>query len=62
MNQEVINKIIRYENGDMDQDEIIDLFNLLVETNALQHLQGHYHRTAVALMDAGLLTLVDELL
>ena len=62
MNQGVINKIIQYENGEMDQDEIIDLFNTLVDTDAIQHLQGHYQRTAVALMDAGLLSLVDELL
>lgn len=51
-----IDKIIAYEAGDLDEDETLALFQELVKTGLAWRLQGHYGRTAVALLDAGLIT------
>ena len=48
--------IIAYENGELSEDETIKLFQHLVNTGLAWQLQGHYGRTAVAMLDAGLIT------
>jgi hypothetical protein len=52
----VVEAIIEYENGTLDEDGIIDLFQQLVDTGAAWSLQGHYGRTAAALIEAGYIT------
>lgn len=47
----MIDKIIAYENGDLDDDETLDLFSYLVGTGLAWQLQGHYGRMAKALID-----------
>jgi hypothetical protein len=42
-----------YEGGDMDQDEIIELFQELIDSDEAWLLQGHYGRTAMVLIEAG---------
>jgi hypothetical protein len=49
-----VGNIIAYENGDLDEDGIIELFQHLVDNGHAWSLQGHYGRTAAALIDAGL--------
>jgi len=49
----MVNDIIAYENGEMDEEEVISLFQKLVDTGMVWVLQGHYGRTAQALLDAG---------
>jgi hypothetical protein len=49
----MVNDIIAYENGEMDEEEVISLFQELVDTGMVWVLQGHYGRTAQALLDAG---------
>jgi len=51
-----INQIIAYENGELNESEVIELFQGLVSTGLAWSLQGSYGRTAKALIDAGLVT------
>jgi hypothetical protein len=48
--------IIRYETGDVDEDEIIEGFQQLVDSGLAWSLQGSYGRTAASLIEAGLVT------
>lgn len=49
----LINQIIAYEEGELSEEEVISLFQKLVDTGQAWSLQGHYGRTAVALIEAG---------
>lgn len=49
-----IDKIIAYENGELSEEEAIELFQDLIDSGQAWTLQGHYGRTAAALIDAGL--------
>ena len=48
-----INKIIKYESGEMDQEETISFFQELIDTGHAWRLQGHYGRTALRLIEYG---------
>ena len=50
----MIDKIIAYEQGELSEDEIIELFQDLVNTGMAWRLQGHYGRMAKYLIDSGL--------
>lgn len=50
---DVVERIMRYESGDMEQDEIISFFQELVDSGLLTQLQGSYHRMAASLAAAG---------
>jgi hypothetical protein len=49
----MINQIIAYEQGELDEEGIIDMFQQLINSGLAWEMQGSYGRTAKALIDAG---------
>ncbi len=49
-----LDKMIAFEQGELDQDEIVDLFQELINSGLVWKLQGFYGRTAAQLIEAGL--------
>lgn len=50
----MVDNIIRYENGLMEEEDIILFFQELINTGLAWKLQGHYGRTAMHLIETGL--------
>jgi hypothetical protein len=51
----LVEQLIAYEEGLMTEDEQIELFQHLIDTGTCWHLDGHYHRVAATLIEAGLI-------
>jgi hypothetical protein len=60
MNINFVGSIIAYENGELDEAEVIELFQFLVDQGHAWTLQGHYGQTAMNLIKAGEITLRDQ--
>jgi hypothetical protein len=56
---QLFGQIIDYENGELAEEQVIELFQTLVSTGLAWTLQGHYGRTAVALIEHGYITKGD---
>ena len=52
-----IGKLIAWENGDLDADDTIELFQDLVDSGLAWQLQGCYGRQAAAMIEEGLIQL-----
>ena len=53
----MLDKIIAYEQGNLSDDETLELFQTLVDNGMAWSLQGSYGRTAASLLEAGLISL-----
>ncbi len=51
---DITSKIISYENGELDSDETIELFQYLIDSGLVFQLQGSYGRMAGDLVKQGL--------
>lgn len=49
----LVDSIIRFESGELQESEIIDLFQGLIDSGMAWQLQGAYGRTAKTLIDLG---------
>jgi hypothetical protein len=49
-----VSKIMAYEDGELDEEQTIELFQELINSGLAWSLQGHYGRTAQALIEQGL--------
>lgn len=56
MNKDIVDQIMAYEDGELDEEETIALFQQLVDTRMIFILQGSYARTANDLIGRGLVT------
>jgi len=54
MNTDIVGEIIEYESGDMDEQSTIIFFQKLIDNGLVWSFQGHYGRTANALIEAGI--------
>lgn len=52
----LLDKVLAFEYGQMDEEELVEFFQHLVDTGLVWQLQGTYGRTAVDLIEAGLVT------
>ena len=50
----MVNKIVCYESGNMDELETVEFFQELINSGLAWKLQGHYGRTAQHLIEEGL--------
>lgn len=53
---DLLDKMMVYEDGRMDMDETIDLFQELINSSAVWTLKGSYGRMASYLIDIGCCT------
>lgn len=49
----LVNSIVAYEEGSLDQEGTVQLFQRLIDSGEIWHLQGSYQRTAQALLSSG---------
>lgn len=51
----LVDRLIAYEDGELDDDDVLDLFQDLVDSGLAWGLQGSYGRMAVYLIERGLI-------
>ena len=56
MYKDIVEQIINFESGRLSNDETVEMFQNLIDTNTLQYLQGSYQRIAQDLIACGLCT------
>ena len=54
INKTTVTDIMAYESGELDEEQIVEMFQELIDSGLAWQLQGHYGRTAARLIEAGL--------
>ena len=54
--KDLTTRIVEYEQGKLDEQQTIQLFQELVDSGLIMELQGHYGRFAAQLLTAGLIS------
>lgn len=49
----MVEDLMRYEADELEEAEVVALFQRLIDAELVQHLQGHYGRVARMLIDNG---------
>lgn len=52
--------IIAYEQGELGYEDIVNMFQELIDSGEAWTLQGHYGRTAAALISEGVCTMPPQ--
>jgi len=58
----LVEKIVAYESGELDEENTLELFAELIKTGMAWKLQGSYGRTANRFIEAGCLSETGEIL
>ena len=53
VNRDMVNQLIEYEAGELTEEETVQMFQDLIDCGVVWSLQGHYGRTATALIEGG---------
>jgi hypothetical protein len=53
---DLVVEIIRYESGEMSNEQAVKFFQKLIDSGLAWKLQGHYGRAAESLIEQGLCT------
>jgi len=54
--QNLLSYLMPYEEGELDDGQVVELFQFLVDSGLAWQLQGHYGRNAAYLIDIGAVT------
>ena len=52
---DIVGKIMAFEQGELDNEEVHDLFQFLLDSGMIHSLQGSYQRMAEELLLAGVI-------
>ena len=55
-----VDEIMAYEDGSMEEEDMINFFQKLIDTGMAWTLQGHYGRVAMNLVEDGLCSLPEQ--
>ena len=57
---DIVGKIMAFEQGELDNEEVYTLFQFLLDSGMIHSLQGSYQRMAEELLLAGMIHMPDH--